>query len=322
MAATASILGHDRYWDPAWYDGEQRAIFGRCWIYLGLRAEFAGKPVICDLAGAAVAVSASSDDRETTVEAWRGADPAVPVRAALCGQFVFACLAPEGETLEDYLAPYAETLARISEGFVLVDNREQRAVTANWKTLIENTLDDYHVPAVHGDSFKRRMHPDWPARMTYERHGRHSVQQWDLNDEAVAVWARLDRHARFRRYSDYSGYRHYFIFPNFYVSTAYGTMAVLHRILPIDAERSTIEWSICLPLIQPESGVCQAIKARLLPGLIGDAREIVLEDLSVCELAQRGRHFAAYPGVFGGREARLVDFQRAVAEATAGTVTR
>jgi phenylpropionate dioxygenase-like ring-hydroxylating dioxygenase large terminal subunit len=312
MRRASNLLPSRAYWDAASCAEERRAIFDRCWIYVGLAGEFAASGAERDIAGTVVTIACG-------LAGWTAHEAASgrPVRIGTCGCFVFCCLAAEAEPLLDYLAPYAGTLGAISAGIDRPDATDSAVIAANWKVLVENTLEDYHVAAIHPDSFRPPLEPDWQRHMSYELGGRHTTQKWDLQDDAVARWARLDRRLGLLRYSTYTGYRHYFIFPNFYVSTVYGAMAVLHQVRPLSAERSILEWSICLPLKEPASPARRMIKEGVVPGLAADARRVVLEDVGIAEMAQLGRHYAPHPGVLCTREARIVDFQESIVAAGA-----
>ncbi len=93
---------------------------------------------------------------------YRQADPAgfsrerfglVPLRAAVWQDWIFVNLDGAAPPLEDYVAPLAAELdgvdlARMTPLAVL----DFGAVEANWKFLVENFVEPYHVPFVHPKS--------------------------------------------------------------------------------------------------------------------------------------------------------------------------
>src|SRR6185437_11452671 len=94
-----------------------------------------------------------------------------PVEVATCGAFVFGRFPKHGmtESLEQFLG----------EGFPVVDalctaagdlHPLEHVVDANWKLMVEITLDDYHIVAVHN-----RPHYHNTADVHYFRFGLHSA---------------------------------------------------------------------------------------------------------------------------------------------------
>ena len=69
------------------------------------------------------------------------------------GQFVFVRLSPSGPTLQDYLGEQFAFLTQASAGLGPVQDEFRLEVSANWKVVIENALEGYHVPAVHNQTF-------------------------------------------------------------------------------------------------------------------------------------------------------------------------
>ena len=67
--------------------------------------------------------------------------------------FVFLCYARVTESLCDYLADAKEYLDLIIDGseagFEILRGTNEYTIRANWKLLVENSLDGYHVPPLH-----------------------------------------------------------------------------------------------------------------------------------------------------------------------------
>ena len=67
--------------------------------------------------------------------------------------FVFVCFDPETEPLRDYLAGAAEYLDLVVDqdpgGMRVVPGSNRYSIKANWKLLAENSIDGYHLPALH-----------------------------------------------------------------------------------------------------------------------------------------------------------------------------
>lgn len=74
-------------------------------------------------------------------------------RVAICAGFIFASVAKDGLTLEEYLGPakpYLEYIGLVDSGGIeLSVGANRSAVDANWKLQVENTIDSYHFSFVH-----------------------------------------------------------------------------------------------------------------------------------------------------------------------------
>lgn len=96
-----------------------------------------------------------------------------PVELALCGEFIFGRFG-SGPTLEAWLGPAYSILRHIS-GYMhkpagMIDCR----IAANWRTVMEISLDDYHIVAVHPATFGKEGYI--PAEEAfYTRFGAHSA---------------------------------------------------------------------------------------------------------------------------------------------------
>ncbi|GAB3326247.1 aromatic ring-hydroxylating dioxygenase subunit alpha [Haliea atlantica] len=67
--------------------------------------------------------------------------------------FYFVCFDENTESLEDYLADAKAYLDLIQEhspeGMTIVGGTQEYAIRANWKLLVENSVDGYHAEATH-----------------------------------------------------------------------------------------------------------------------------------------------------------------------------
>jgi phenylpropionate dioxygenase-like ring-hydroxylating dioxygenase large terminal subunit len=68
------------------------------------------------------------------------------------GQFIFVRLSPDGPSLRDYLGSQYDFLAHASQGMNGVQDEFRKDVAANWKVVIENSLEGYHAPNVHSNT--------------------------------------------------------------------------------------------------------------------------------------------------------------------------
>ena len=311
-----AFLPHSHFWTDEAFAQERERVFGRCWLYMGvfddtnvLTAEMAGLRFELHRRGEIMDGVCRDGERVRSLQVDR------------CGALVFARVAPKegedgGPTLAQHLAPYGERLAMMSANCLNPQAPVGIAFQANWKALVENTMDDFHGSTVHPDTIHPAVHPDWQTHLVTERHGANSDSRWLLADGTAGWWAKLDAKLRMRRFADEPFYRHTFIFPNFYLATFYGATVIPHRIDPVAPDASILRWQLFLPTTRLETAREQAFHRSTATYLIQSASAVIAEDCPVCEAVQQGRPGIAdlphITGIYGRRERRLLDFHQAM----------
>ena len=225
------------------------------------------------------------------------------------------------QQLGDFAGPLTELASACGE---LVENTEH-LVKANWKLVIENTLEGYHVDCVHPNTIRKlgmtglktpaSGEPEEEAtvetgsRFTFS--GQNSAVFSPLNPE---VSARMDRTYKFlgNRPQKLAGYRHYYFFPNFVFASTRGESFSIQRILPID-ERTTELTSFLFATngFGELSKMEAALKKQFYASAAEFVRAIFLEDAGICEQVQRSIGFAHGLGVLSDEEERICAFHQA-----------
>jgi len=184
-------------------------------------------------------------------------------------------------------------------------------VEANWKLVMENALETYHVGFIHAGSIQ-------PLGFAVERtdfHGPHSVSHYTAprsprKDRALA-FAFPDRPLPL------DGYLHANVFPCSTVATAYGNFFVLTRTEPLASDRCRLHWYVFSTRCGPRSA------AAIAAAQLGDAsnrafvRRTFEEDAGICAAAHAGVRESLQRGYLGAQEARLLAFERGIARAMA-----
>ena len=76
-----------------------------------------------------------------------------PLRTALWRGWIFVSFDAAVAPFEAFIAPYEEELWWFRTDQSRLARREVLSVGCNWKLLVENLIDIYHVPVLHGPSF-------------------------------------------------------------------------------------------------------------------------------------------------------------------------
>lgn len=233
---------------------------------------------------------------------------------AACGNFLFRRQVPDAPCLADWLGPFGACLAARTAALDSPVCAGSVEFAANWKILVENTLDDFHGSTVHPQTIHPAVDADWRRHLTTLRAGPHSRSSWKLADETAAWWGKLVTRGALRRFADQDRYDHVFIFPDLYVASFYGTMVIVHRVVPLAVDRSRLEWRTFLPTAAPTDAKAASFRRGLVAMLSASARQVIEEDRPLCEQVQMARAAATGPGMLGWREQRIGDVHAALAQ--------
>ena len=190
---------------------------------------------------------------------WINLDPDAPPLLATLG------------SLPDELAPY-----RLEEMRPIAIKDE--VVPANWKAMLENAMDFYHVPFVHGRTINKHV-TRGPDLQSY---GDHTRQRLPI---AAYGWrASLDR--RCTRGGPYtplqvSALHKYLVFPNFLINVLPFHLTVM-QVFPIDTHSCRLRYAFC------KRQGARGIELARVYGTWASSRYILWEDLTVLDRFQRG----------------------------------
>lgn len=213
------------------------------------------------------------------------------VEVATCGKFVFGRFpdASHPETLEQYLGPGYAILKAMTD----VDRTPRSmtsSVAANWKLGYHISLDDYHLVAVHPDTFGRGGYLDADA-VRYYRFGPHSAYFYGGRDGDLEAMSAACADGTYRP----AAYRVFQFFPNLLVShvpTAGSFYVIVQQYVPVAVDRTLLMTRYYpAPFPAQDQGLRGNLSRRLLAPWIPlvlpmRTRKIVGEDNAVCERLQ------------------------------------
>lgn len=229
------------------------------------------------------------------------------------GQFIFVRLSSEGPGLREYLGNQYAFLERASQGMNGVLDEFQEDVAANWKVVIENSLEGYHVPAVHTRTFGEidGMSREAQAPIFFLDDPLHSHLEHAAEPDWVARFARTERKIgqwpwRFEHYT------HHLIFPNLTITSFMGYSFHVQRFDPFTTDKTRVH--------SRTVGVCLSnsteVGAKMMERIYADGhtftRKVFAEDGDICRKVQAGLEQATRPAVLGlGIEDRVAHFHQA-----------
>lgn len=235
-----------------------------------------------------------------------------PFRVETCGELVFVNLGDDGVSLRDWLGPLWD---RWEPGF---GGAYRHAATweadfpCNWKVVLENSLESYHIPQVHPKTFKdyppeadcwHELDPTFTTFRTvvpadYAGRWQARLVRWLGEPVTMDYW----HHARHPHvtFSSLDVHRMVMcVFPTGPTTCRYRSIMFTLR----GRRRNPFTW---------------AVSRFLRPIAVAVGKKVFAEDGSIYGAVQRGLNASPHAGVIGTREERIYVFQKYVLDHTRG----
>jgi len=170
---------------------------------------------------------------------------------------------------------------------------------ANWKLLVENVLESYHLSFVHGDSFV-------PTGITSTSQ---FANQYHGNDSSFTIASKADSSGKDKVIPGASSdYVHAFVFPNLFISITGGLVGFVSHFKPETAGRTLLEWQLFeTPLLQSQKTV---VRNYIKKNAVEFTRKVLGEDLVVLNNSQIGSRYARGPHQIQEIEGRIAQFHQ------------
>jgi p-cumate 2,3-dioxygenase alpha subunit len=234
--------------------------------------------------------------------------------------FYFVCFDPDAMSLHDYLAGAREYIDLVvdqsEEGLRVVNGTNKYGVRANWKLLVENSIDQYHLPTVHktyvdytrslSDTTEPRVLPVGRGRDLGNGHAVMESQSWqprpiaqwdplygeEAKDDIAQIRARLvERFGEERTVRIANTGRNLLVFPNLMLVD---TVAVTLRMIePVAADQLEVRAWALAP--REETGDRLARRLNGYVTFFGPGGFATPDDVEAIESCQQG--FQAVEGV-------------------------
>ncbi len=221
-----------------------------------------------------------------------------------CGRLVFIRVKESGPSLREWMGEYFSILETMTDNMGREIGRFEMELACNWKIVVENTLEGYHIGFVHAETFAK-------LGLTFGDYGLHG-----MHSHADSPFDRQDRKnhdflASFdARPVHTKGYYHLHIFPAFLMSTSHGIVYSVQRLDPLALDRTRLVSHLFHR--EPDPGA--KIKPMMM-GILHEAacdfnRKVLIEDQVVCESVQRAVGQTNSVGMLSDEEIRIIHFHR------------
>ena len=229
------------------------------------------------------------------------------------GQFIFVRIASTGDSLKEYLGDEYDFLINCSNSFNSIEDSFEATVEANWKVVIENSLEGYHVPAVHNKTFMQAdgMGKGNDAPIFNLNNSKHSHLIHAADKDWVRRFARVEKQIgqwpwRFEHYT------HHLIFPNLTITSFMGYSFHVQIFQPEDIKNTKIRSHTIGVYFEEMTQVGKKMIEQIYQDGHIFTRKIFNEDSEICKEIQAGLLQALNPPIFGnGLEDRIKHFQEA-----------
>lgn len=229
-----------------------------------------------------------------------------PWRVEFCGELVFVTEDMSAPNLSDYLGTASATVAHLSSACGRLIDENVMTIRANWKVLVENTLESYHVGFVHPETFSRLQTADGE----FAWQPPHSSWATPVGQKLASRMERILK-VFAERPVQIAGYLHQLIFPNLTLATTEGMSFSIQLFEPIDPDQTRFT-SYVFETTLPEKAVAAGseVIAALNKSVCDFNRSVFNEDKIVCEQVQVGSRLTSQPGQLSDEELRVYEFQK------------
>ncbi|QIL39197.1 aromatic ring-hydroxylating dioxygenase subunit alpha [Pedobacter sp. HDW13] len=221
-----------------------------------------------------------------------------------CGTLIFIKIKPDEVSLRQYLASYYPLLEEMSNAFGELVDVNEMLIGANWKVVVENTLESYHVNLIHKDSFRKLG----TSGLNFEFIDRHSAWNTGLKFEEEDSAVKAIHKPYKERPFVMRGYKHMIVFPNVLISSTYGISFNLSVVTPVDENTSLFRSYVFIT--KKDSGKEKGALEEAYENSLKDFnRTVFAEDKFICEKVQQGVKYTSYNGELSEEETRVCKFQ-------------
>jgi phenylpropionate dioxygenase-like ring-hydroxylating dioxygenase large terminal subunit len=236
----------------------------------------------------------------------------VKFRTRRWGEMVFVSLAEDGPDLAGYLGGLAEQSADWFAPPFRHAWTWEAEYRANWKVVVENSLESYHIPCLHQKSFGVAPPEDTCRHELGERHTTFwtpETYSWVSKVQNFLVRSVGGRVT--------NTYTHHHLHPNL-IFISMDVMRMAQLVLP--ASPTTTRHRVWVYTLKgarrnPWAWLVRAGLSRLV---VKVARQILLEDAAIFPEIQAGLESSRFRGVIGTREERVYAFQSYLKKALSG----
>lgn len=207
----------------------------------------------------------------------------------VCGSLIFVRLESTGESLRDYLGDLYPWLENVTTQLGFELEPFEATINANWKIIMQNTVEFGHVFSVHPETFRPLV--ELPLRVLDRcapaPHIRYvALMKSDKTQDRLD--AMLARHFLQPAPLSANGYEHVLLFPCLTVGHTNGRAFSFFRYEPEGPRRTRLSVRTWMPRARAASAALDTFCATAGAEIGAFIRRLSDEDTRICEAAHRG----------------------------------
>jgi choline monooxygenase len=228
-------------------------------------------------------------------------------RLETCGELVFVNFGTDGPTLREWIGPLWDLWSSGYGGAYRHAATWEKDFPCNWKVVLENSLESYHIPEVHPKTFK-----EFPE----ESNAWHELDPRFTTFKTVPPPVFVQRAADWlvRRLGEpvSNEYWHRVLHPHA-TGSSMDTFRMMQCVFPTGPATCRYRCIFFTLRGRRRNPLAWVLYRFLRMIATGVAKKVFAEDASIYAGVQRGLESSPHPGVIGTREERLYPFQQFVA---------
>lgn len=227
------------------------------------------------------------------------------------GKLLFVRLTanPEAMSLADQLGDSEEVIEKLFRPRFHQVFQSEEMVDANWKVVIENAIESYHVDCVHAKSFS--LMPD-AKDCNHQLHNEFTRFETTSPSMAPAPLRAAERMIhRILGHPFVERYRQYHVYPNLMVSTS-KFVSVLMHVQPHSPTQTKFGLRVFADPGERRNPIARIAFWMASRWAIKEVRKVLAEDFGVLPAIQQGIQSKTLPskGLISVREERIFHFQQ------------
>lgn len=221
----------------------------------------------------------------------------------MSGDFIFISLSIK-KNLKEYLGD--TNFSDIKNKSYLIEKKvfgESQIWNSNWKTCVENSIDEYHAIFLHKTTFKKilKLKPEYKLKKNVMNA---SVK---INESYLKKIKILKNY--FKNLSE--EYHHLLIFPLSTIATTMNHSFYIQRYMPINNNQTLINYDIYLPKINTKNNL-KNFEKSFIKSSIEFNKAVFEEDKLICEKVQEGLKQRDFVQSIGKYEYRIKFFRNKI----------
>jgi phenylpropionate dioxygenase-like ring-hydroxylating dioxygenase large terminal subunit len=228
-----------------------------------------------------------------------------------CGKFVFVNIDNNTQSLSDFLGDSKARLLQISQMIGRKIEYNEVPNAANWKVVIENTLEGYHISTVHPNTFYK-LGFNLKSQMQCEIHGPHTNMTIQTGDLTPNMQREKFHKMIAKRPFQPDGFFHQLIFPNLSIGSAWGVTVYIGSIKALSPTESVFTYELYETNLGEGVLLNESISSMVNFSATEFTHTTLKEDRAICENVQRGiMQTPEHKGILNSIELRIWEFQKA-----------